>query len=114
MTDYDQALERFEYRSVHAIDPRIMAQTTSSLVMDYARDRQLLQMVHYCYGKRGATISVPRDWWEALKERWFPAWALLRWPVVSRVYEARALLPFLNVPPQERWLTVAQFIGPLP
>lgn len=23
----------------------------------------------------------PADWWQAVRERWFPAWWLLRWPV---------------------------------
>ena len=23
----------------------------------------------------------PADWWQHFKERWFPAWALKRWPV---------------------------------
>jgi hypothetical protein len=26
-------------------------------------------------------ISYPEDWWEAVKQRWAPAWALRRWPV---------------------------------
>jgi hypothetical protein len=25
--------------------------------------------------------KYPKDWWEALKERWFPEWAKKRWPV---------------------------------
>lgn len=24
---------------------------------------------------------IPADWWQAFKERWFPKWALKRWPV---------------------------------
>jgi hypothetical protein len=24
----------------------------------------------------------PKDWWEALKERWAPGWFLKRWPVL--------------------------------
>ena len=31
------------------------------------------------------TVQYPADWWEALKARWFPAWALRRWPVRLRV-----------------------------
>lgn len=34
-------------------------------------------------------VSYPADWWEALKERWFPKWMLRRWPVkyTKRVVE---------------------------
>lgn len=27
---------------------------------------------------------VPNDWWQHLKHRWFPKWALRRWPVLFR------------------------------
>jgi hypothetical protein len=45
-------------------------------------------------------VEYPATWWEAFKARWFPRWALKRWPVkltTVRV-EARALLP--DIPPQ--------------
>jgi hypothetical protein len=29
-------------------------------------------------------VHYPEDWWQALKERWFPEWALVRWPVRYR------------------------------
>lgn len=47
-------------------------------------------------------IRYPRDWWQAVKARWFPAWALRRWPVVETVHTvmAQALLPSLQVPPE--------------
>lgn len=28
-----------------------------------------------------STAKWPADWWEAVKERWFPVWAKARWPV---------------------------------
>ncbi len=27
------------------------------------------------------TIEYPADWWQAFKERFFPAWMIRRWPV---------------------------------
>ncbi len=44
-------------------------------------------------------VSYPRDWWQHLKARWFPAWALRRWPVAMTVErvgfsaDATALFP---------------------
>jgi len=32
-------------------------------------------------------VRYPADWWQAFKERWFPDWALKRWPVRWTVYE---------------------------
>jgi len=40
-------------------------------------------------------VKYPADWWQAVKERWFPRWAKKRWPVVYivRVFDAAALYP---------------------
>lgn len=32
-------------------------------------------------------IAYPKDWWQAFKARWFPQWALRRWPVKERRVE---------------------------
>uniref|UniRef100_A0A6M3L0X3 Uncharacterized protein n=1 Tax=viral metagenome TaxID=1070528 RepID=A0A6M3L0X3_9ZZZZ len=44
--------------------------------------------------------TYPSDWWQALKERWFPKWALRRWPVRHTTVElkAQALYPSLVLP----------------
>lgn len=31
--------------------------------------------------------EYPKDWWQAFKERWFPKWALRRWPVEMEVID---------------------------
>lgn len=42
----------------------------------------------------------PSDWWQAFRERWFPRWALRRWPVRHTTVElkAQALYPSLVLP----------------
>jgi hypothetical protein len=30
------------------------------------------------------SVTYPADWWQAFKERWFPAWAKARWPVAFK------------------------------
>lgn len=46
---------------------------------------------------KGASMEIkyPQDWWQSFKERWFPDWALSRWPVRYKVHEikAEALFP---------------------
>lgn len=45
-------------------------------------------------------ISYPQDWWQACKDRWFPAWAKARWPV-RRTYHSvkvQELYPTVAVP----------------
>ena len=51
----------------------------------------------------------PADWWQAFKARWFPAWALRRWPVKETVKElvARELYPKMaNIPGHEAALNL--------
>ncbi|MEM1297506.1 MAG: hypothetical protein AAGH89_19220 [Verrucomicrobiota bacterium] len=42
-------------------------------------------------------IKVHRDWWQAFKDRWFPAWALELWPVEYDVHQVtlQRLYPML-------------------
>ena len=42
----------------------------------------------------------PADWWEAVKQRWFPKWMLKRWPVQEEVRRltARELYPKVVMP----------------
>ena len=32
-------------------------------------------------------VSYPADWLQAFKERWFPKWALAKWPVVYKTHK---------------------------
>lgn len=49
------------------------------------------------------SISVPADWWAALKFRWFPRWWLERWPVkmttIETIVEHYHTCPHINIPP---------------
>lgn len=51
-------------------------------------------------------FRVPSDWWQHLKERWFPGWALRRWPthlktLTARVRTYKKVCPHLNVASQD-------------
>jgi hypothetical protein len=58
----------------------------------------------------GKTLEVieeswPADWWQAVKARWFPRWALARWPAQMRSVrlEAVAMYPKLPLPRDHRF-----------
>jgi hypothetical protein len=51
-------------------------------------------------GKRLSSVQWPEDWWQAVKLRFAPRWFLKRWPVKFVVFEARAFLPRLALPPR--------------
>jgi len=52
-------------------------------------------------GEQLAEYRYPRDWWQAVKARFGPQWALRRWPVVETVVTAKALYPRLSLPAEE-------------
>lgn len=45
------------------------------------------------------TMDVPADWWEALRERWFPHWWLRRYPLRMRTIETLKKTRVVNVCP---------------
>jgi len=53
-------------------------------------------------GKQEVHICYPATWWDAVKNRWAPAWWLRRWPVVwhREDYHAAMMLPDFPLPPQ--------------
>jgi len=48
-------------------------------------------------------VSYPSTWWDAVKERFFPAWLLVRFPVTYKILrlEGWATYPKLSLPGQE-------------
>ena len=50
--------------------------------------------------------SVPADWWQHFKLRWFPRWAVRRWPVQARrivtIIKHCHVCPHQDVPPDAR------------
>lgn len=36
------------------------------------------------------TIEYPRDWWQAIKERWLPRWLLNKYPVIKTFHNVYA------------------------
>lgn len=43
-------------------------------------------------------IRYPADWWQAVKQRWFPEWALRRWPVVEQVHRISWNVEYPRIP----------------
>lgn len=50
-------------------------------------------------------VSYPADWWQAFKERWFPAWVKRRWPVKYTRYTIKAweVYPRVLLPPHDEF-----------
>lgn len=65
-------------------------------------DEQLIRFFYSVFGETLEEIEVqyPADWWQALRERWFPKWWLRRWPVqyTVRTMKAEAVYPKVSAP----------------
>jgi len=48
-------------------------------------------------------VHYPRDWWEAVRERWAPAWWLTRWPVQYQHWVVDARRGWKNLRVPEDW-----------
>ena len=46
-------------------------------------------------------IEYPADWWQAFKKRWFPSWAIARWPAkhTRHVLDVKAKYPEFSPQP---------------
>lgn len=45
-------------------------------------------------------ISYPSTWWEHLKARWFPAWAIRKWPVIERTHRIEFTVMYPDFKPK--------------
>lgn len=63
--------------------------TTVSTMLDHMTNDMIVMMEREIWAEPKVTHTVrhPLDWWEHVKQRWFPAWALKRWPVAETVHE---------------------------
>lgn len=78
-----------------AIQERLSETTLSNVDVKFGSsadkigDGVLMQVQGFLLGETPEPkhIRHPEDWWQAFKERWFPKWALKRWPVIMSVHE---------------------------
>lgn len=68
------------------------------LQVQYAIEGARMLMSAFMHGSliEECVVRYPSDWWQACKERWFPAWLTHRYPVK---YTERRLTTHLIYPP---------------
>jgi hypothetical protein len=83
-----EALDAIHFR-IEDVTTEIATGMALRLVAEITSTQPQVQVVEY-----------PATWWDAFKLRWFPRWALKRWPALmgSTRVEARALL--IDIPPE--------------
>lgn len=70
----------------------------------------VLSIDHYVATQQLERIEVkyPADWWQHLKQRWYPIWAIKRWPVkyTCQQMEAKALYPKIALPNKDPYVVM--------
>jgi hypothetical protein len=93
-----------------AIPPKVEVSAHFDMYGDIA-----LRVIQTVYGRTMEEVSAewPYDWWQAFKQRWFPAWAKKRWPVMMHkvILEAKDLYPKLSLPADEPQLQLYRCDG---
>ncbi len=109
-------LEKIRLGLSQAIDPQMLMGVNVDFHVDRLRHFTVAQLRGYLYGEKlkGKIIKHPRDWWQAFKERWFPAWALKRWPVEYTTHTVTFDVVYPNfrpsLPPQySNYVTMAHY-----
>ena len=77
-------------REIHQAPPNFMQHLKGYIIQTWAQDAITVAAKWYCPAELKREIRFTANWWEAIKERFFPQWALNRWPVsyhVFRIYE---------------------------
>lgn len=82
----------------HGIGGRFKAHAFLPATMDAL----VFQLVGYLAADHvdSVTIAYPRDWWEAVKQRFAPSWFTKRYPVVEtrHVVDLKAVYPKIPLP----------------
>ncbi len=99
-------LKKFKLIAISYLTPRMLELFGETPDIDaqeeYVYENILLRVKQCVWGRemQRQECRWPSNWWQAFKERWFPAWALKRWPVqyMAYVLRARELYPDVAMP----------------
>jgi len=75
----------------------------------FTADEMLIRLKAVVLGEHIETQAAryPKDWKEAVKERFFPEWALKRWPVryTVKVFDVRVVYPMIALPREQHYIS---------
>ncbi len=72
--------------------------------------RMVIELMRHYPKQQGPVVKVPRDWWQHIRERFWPKWAKKRWPVRYREYQAELHFPHSRHYPAELGVGYYEFM----
>lgn len=88
-------LRKMKFRNASVLDsPGV--ELTEQEFRDLQRDSFMFEITAEIYGRESESITIqyPADWWQWVKQRFFPHWALGKWPIRTVRHEITALQLF--------------------
>ena len=116
ITFSEKRLQKFKLVLLQYLGPKLIdfgepPELEFSTVADWMSDDIVLRIKQEVWGREveRQEHQWPADWWQAVKERWFPAWAKKRWPIKYRHVRilARELYPKMRFEPDAFARTIA-------
>jgi len=76
-------LEKIKFGCIQRISKQFL-DAACEYQYDFIYDQVEMYMTGFLIGERlpDITVSYPKDWWEAFKDRWFPKWLRKRYPII--------------------------------
>ena len=94
MTDIQQTmLTPREWRSRREVSPLQVANLRYHEFEDEIRGNMVRQITAVVWGQDLGVIRYPATWWDAVKERFAPAWYIKRWPIAYISHDIKAEYP---------------------
>jgi hypothetical protein len=102
MTDSQKAIATIELTWRHfyvnaVFDRKWLTNVKMHPAISHNYECAVAQLTNIIAGERIKEIRWPLDWWQHLKERWFPKFALKRWPVRYHTFKIDLLYPEIEM-----------------
>jgi len=103
-------LERMTWACRQDVPKALADRLTVEQIADMVTGRMVYMLRASIYAQQldHQVVRYPADWWQGFKQRFFPAWALRRWPVLETVKTMRlfAWYPNMEIPGQRDQLLI--------
>ncbi len=123
-----RAIERIKVQGRRALDPVLTAEAVGGIEVLLLEevDRLAVEIRRHMLAvdeeSQVREVSYPRDWWEAVKQRFAPSWFLCRWPIRFRTHRLEvksygAVCPHHDIQarePHEEFLVLSRTSAPIP
>ena len=94
-------LQKLKYAIIASVPEAIITDVRLIDHFDFISNEVVAQVIGIIWSQQLEEIKYPRDWWQAIKDRWFPNWLKERYPVIYTIVDVKAKYPKYKLMPEE-------------